>query len=173
MRKGLSLPLSPVRTRLSPPGALLWLQEPRPKRGFHLFQEHWRQGQVSWSASPFPMLWLRLFQGVLVPRLRVCWYSEGAAKAGLFSTPPPHALEMAARGFPIILFLSSLLLSSLQPVLVSGIQKTLRLSLWGMEALGTLGGQVQTLTALGPPQPTSLDSTAFWEGFAHPEGKYS
>lgn len=100
LRKGLSLPLSPVRTRLSPPGALLWLQEPRPKHGFHLFQEHWRQGQ---------------------------------------------------------------------PVLVSGIQKTLRLSLWGMEALGTLGGQVQTLTALGPPQPTNLDSTAFWEGFSHPE----
>lgn len=63
--------------------------------------------------------------------------------------------------------------SSLQPVLVSGIQKTLRGSLWGMEALGTLGGQVQTLTALGPPQPTSLDSTAFWEGFSHPESKYS
>ncbi|XP_021498079.1 lysine-specific demethylase hairless isoform X2 [Meriones unguiculatus] len=100
LRKGLSLPLSPVRTRLSPPGALLWLQEPRPKHGFHLFQEHWRQGQ---------------------------------------------------------------------PVLVSGIQKTLRVSLWGMDALGTLGGQVQTLTALGPPQPTSLDSTAFWEGFSHPE----
>ncbi|ERE86931.1 putative JmjC domain-containing histone demethylation protein 2C [Cricetulus griseus] len=100
LRKGLSLPLSPVRSRLSPPGALLWLQEPRPRHGFHLFQEHWRQGQ---------------------------------------------------------------------PVLVSGIQKTLRVSLWGMEALGTLGGQVQTLTALGPPQPTSLDSTAFWEGFSHPE----
>lgn len=58
-------------------------------------------------------------------------------------------------------------------MLVSGIQKTLRLSLWGMEALGTLGGQVQTLTALGPPQPTNLDSTAFWEGFSHPESKYS
>lgn len=102
LRKGLSLPLSPVRTQLSPPGALLWLQEPRPKHGFRLFQEHWRQGQ---------------------------------------------------------------------PVLVSGIQKTLRLSLWGMEALGTLGGQVQTLTALGPPQPTSLDSTAFWKGFSHPEAR--
>ncbi|XP_029410580.1 lysine-specific demethylase hairless isoform X1 [Nannospalax galili] len=100
LRKGLNLPLSPVRPRLSPPGALLWLQEPRPRHGFHLFQEHWRQGQ---------------------------------------------------------------------PVLVSGIQKTLRSSLWGMEALGTLGGQVRTLTALRPSQPTSLDSTAFWEGFSRPE----
>lgn len=46
LRKGLGLPLSPVRLRLPPPGPLLWLQEPRPQRGFHLFQEHWRQGQV-------------------------------------------------------------------------------------------------------------------------------
>ncbi|KAM9194206.1 lysine-specific demethylase hairless isoform 3-T3 [Dugong dugon] len=98
--KGLGLPLSPVRPRLSPPGALLWLQEPRPRRGFHLFQEHWRQGQ---------------------------------------------------------------------PVLVSGIQRTLQGNLWGMEALGALGGQVQALTPLGPPQPTSLGSTTFWEGFFQPE----
>ncbi|XP_007948999.1 lysine-specific demethylase hairless [Orycteropus afer afer] len=100
LRKGLGLPLSPVRPRLPPPGALLCLQEPRPQRGFHLFQEHWRQGQ---------------------------------------------------------------------PVLVSGIQRTLRSNLWGMEALGALGGQVQALTSLGPPQPTSLDSTTFWEGFSRPE----
>ncbi|XP_073911236.1 lysine-specific demethylase hairless isoform X3 [Castor canadensis] len=100
LRKGLSLPLSPVRPRLPSPGALLWLQEPRPQHGFHLFQEHWRLGQ---------------------------------------------------------------------PVLVSGIQRTLQGSLWGMDALGTLGGQVQVLSALGPPQPTSLDSTAFWEGFSRPE----
>lgn len=78
--------------------------------------------------------------------------------------PPPPAAP------PILV---SFFFSPLQPVLVSGIQKTLRGSLWGMEALGTLGGQVQTLTALGPPQPTSLDSTAFWEGFSHPESKYS
>ncbi|XP_062941880.1 lysine-specific demethylase hairless isoform X1 [Cynocephalus volans] len=100
LRKGLGLPLSPVRARLPLPGALLWLQEPRPRRGFHLFQEHWRQGQ---------------------------------------------------------------------PVLVSGIQRTLRGSLWGTEALGALGGQVHALTPLGPPQPTSLGSTTFWEGFSHPE----
>ncbi|XP_046303819.1 lysine-specific demethylase hairless isoform X3 [Marmota monax] len=100
LRKGLSLPLSPVRPRLQPPGALLWLQEPRPRRGFHLFQEHWRQGQ---------------------------------------------------------------------PVLVSGIQRTLRGHLWDVGALGALGGQVQTLTPRGPPKPTSLDSTAFWEGFSQPE----
>lgn len=100
LRKGLGLPLSPVRPRLPPPGALLWLQEPRPRRGFHLFQEHWRQGQ---------------------------------------------------------------------PVLVSGIQRTLQVNLWGTEALGALGGQVQALTPLGPPQPTSLGSTAFWEGFSRPE----
>uniref|UniRef100_A0A8D2ATD1 Lysine-specific demethylase n=1 Tax=Sciurus vulgaris TaxID=55149 RepID=A0A8D2ATD1_SCIVU len=100
LRKGLSLPLSPVRPRLQPPGALLWLQEPRPRRGFRLFQEHWRQGQ---------------------------------------------------------------------PVLVSGIQRTLRGNLWGMGALGALGGQVQALTPHGPPKPTSLDSTAFWEGFSQPE----
>ncbi|XP_077008827.1 lysine-specific demethylase hairless isoform X2 [Tamandua tetradactyla] len=100
LRKGLSLPLPPVRPRPPPPGALLWLQEPRPHRAFHLFQEHWRQGQ---------------------------------------------------------------------PVLVSGIQRTLRGQLWGMEALGALGGQVQALTPLRPPQPTSLDSTAFWEGFSGPE----
>uniref|UniRef100_A0A8C5NXR3 Lysine-specific demethylase n=1 Tax=Jaculus jaculus TaxID=51337 RepID=A0A8C5NXR3_JACJA len=102
LRKGLSLPLSPVRPRLPLSGALLWLQEPRPQRGFRLFQEHWRQGQ---------------------------------------------------------------------PVLVSGIQKTLQDNLWGMEALGALGGQVQTLTALGPPQLANVDSTTFWEGFSHPESK--
>ncbi|XP_047573267.1 lysine-specific demethylase hairless isoform X2 [Lutra lutra] len=100
LHKGLGLPLSPVRPRLPPPGALLWLQEPRPQRGFHLFQEHWRQGQ---------------------------------------------------------------------PVLVSGIQRTLQGNLWGTEALGALGGQVQALTPLGPPQPTSLHSTTFWEGFSRPE----
>ncbi|XP_032711759.1 lysine-specific demethylase hairless [Lontra canadensis] len=100
LHKGLGLPLSPVRPRLPPPGALLWLQEPRPQRGFRLFQEHWRQGQ---------------------------------------------------------------------PVLVSGIQRTLQGNLWGTEALGALGGQVQALTPLGPPQPTSLHSTTFWEGFSRPE----
>ncbi|KAB1256115.1 Lysine-specific demethylase hairless [Camelus dromedarius] len=100
LRKGLGLPLSPVRPRLPPPGALLWLQEPRPRRGFHLFQEHWRQGQ---------------------------------------------------------------------PVLVSGIQRTLQGHLWGTEALGALGGQVQALTPLGPPQPAGLGSTTFWEGFSRPE----
>lgn len=100
LRKGLGLPLSPVRLRLPPPGPLLWLQEPRPQRGFHLFQEHWRQGQ---------------------------------------------------------------------PVLVSGIQKTLQSHLWETEALGALGGQVHALTPLGPPQSTSLGSTAFWEGFSRPE----
>lgn len=163
-----------MRTRLSLPGALLWLQEPRPKHGFHLFQEHWRQGQVSWPASPFPMLWLHLLHRVLVPRLSVSWCS----KAVLLNPSPTGSGDvttcpsLAAMGSPIILFFS-FFLSFLQPVLVSGIQKTLRLSLWGMEALGTLGGQVQTLTALGPPQPTSLDSTAFWEGFSHPDSKYS
>ncbi|XP_057580562.1 lysine-specific demethylase hairless isoform X2 [Hippopotamus amphibius kiboko] len=100
LRKGLGLPLSPVRPRLPPPGALLWLQEPRPRQGFRLFQEHWRQGQ---------------------------------------------------------------------PVLVSGIQKTLQGHLWGKEALGALGGQVQALTPRGPPQPASLGSTTFWEGFSRPE----
>nr|XP_045372627.1 lysine-specific demethylase hairless isoform X1 [Camelus bactrianus] len=100
LRQGLGLPLSPVRPRLPPPGALLWLQEPRPRRGFHLFQEHWRQGQ---------------------------------------------------------------------PVLVSGIQRTLQGHLWGTEALGALGGQVQALTPLGPPQPAGLGSTTFWEGFSRPE----
>lgn len=56
LRKGLGLPLSPVRPRLPPPGALLWLQEPRPRRGFHLFQEHWRQGQVRLLASWLPVV---------------------------------------------------------------------------------------------------------------------
>ncbi|XP_027820155.1 lysine-specific demethylase hairless isoform X3 [Ovis aries] len=102
LRKGLGLPLSPVRPRLPPPGALLWLQEPRPQRGFHLFQEHWRQGQ---------------------------------------------------------------------PVLVSGIQRTLQGHLWGSEALGVLRGEVQALTPLGPPQPTSLGSATFWEGFSRPESR--
>ncbi|XP_062055385.1 lysine-specific demethylase hairless isoform X2 [Lepus europaeus] len=100
LRKGLSLPLSPARPRLPHPGALLWLQEPRPGRSLHLFQEHWRQGQ---------------------------------------------------------------------PVLVSGIKRTLRDSLWTREALGALGGQVQVLSPLGPPQPTSVSSTAFWDGFSRPE----
>lgn len=100
------------------------------------------------------------------------------SKAALLNPSPTGSGDvttcpsLAAMGSPTILFFS-FFLPSLQPVLVSGIQKTLRLSLWGMEALGTLGGQVQTLTALGPPQPTSLDSTAFWEGFSHPESKYS
>ncbi|XP_036884618.1 lysine-specific demethylase hairless isoform X4 [Sturnira hondurensis] len=101
LRKGLGLPLSPIRPRLPPPGALLWLQEPRPRwRGFHLFQEHWRQGQ---------------------------------------------------------------------PVLVSGIQRTLQGSLWGTEALEVLGGQVKMMPPLGPPQPTNLGSAAFWDGFSRPE----
>ncbi|XP_012663153.1 lysine-specific demethylase hairless isoform X2 [Otolemur garnettii] len=100
LRRGLGLPLPPVRPRLPSPGALLWLQEPRPRQGFYLFQEHWRQGQ---------------------------------------------------------------------PVLVSGIQRALRGSLWGAEALGALGGQVQALTPLGPPKPTSLGSKTFWEGFSQPE----
>ncbi|KAM5306672.1 lysine-specific demethylase hairless isoform 1-T1 [Glossophaga mutica] len=101
LRKGLGLPLSPIRPRLPPPGALLWLQEPRPRwRGFHLFQEHWRQGQ---------------------------------------------------------------------PVLVSGIQRTLQGSLWGTEALEVLGGQVKVLPPLGPPQPTNLGSAAFWDGFSRPD----
>lgn len=124
------------------------------------------------------MLWLRLVHGVLgtqaqsVLVLRVSWCSQAARL-----NPSPTGSgdvticpSLDAMRSPTILFF---FLSSLQPVLVSGIQKTLRLSLWGMEALGTLGGQVQTLTALGPPQPTSLDSTAFWEGFSHPESKYS
>ncbi|XP_023570425.1 lysine-specific demethylase hairless isoform X1 [Octodon degus] len=102
LRKGLGLSLSPVRPRLPPPGALLCLQEPRPRRCFHLFQEHWRQGQ---------------------------------------------------------------------PVLVSGIQRTLQGGLWGVEALRALGGQVQALSALGPPQPTGLDNVAFWEGFSRPESR--
>lgn len=105
---------------------------------------------------------------------------RGSSKGWSFLNPPPHMFSpdvttcphLAAMDFPTAL-LFFLFLSSPQPVLVSGIQKTLRLSLWGMEALGTLGGQVQTLTALGPAQPTSLDSTAFWEGFSHPESKYS
>ncbi|XP_006156507.1 lysine-specific demethylase hairless [Tupaia chinensis] len=100
LRKGLGLPLSPVQPRLPLPGSLLWLQEPRPRCGLHLFQEHWRQGQ---------------------------------------------------------------------PVLVSGIQKTLRGDLWGPEALGTLRGRVQMLPSLGAPQSASLGSTAFWEGFSRPE----
>ncbi|XP_021116891.1 lysine-specific demethylase hairless isoform X6 [Heterocephalus glaber] len=102
LRKGLGLSLSPVRPQLPPPGALLWLQEPRPRRCFHLFQEHWRQGQ---------------------------------------------------------------------PVLVSGIQRTLQGGLWGTEALGELGGQVQVLTAVGPLQPTGLGSATFWEGFSRPESR--
>ncbi|XP_039099660.1 lysine-specific demethylase hairless isoform X2 [Hyaena hyaena] len=56
-----------------------------------------------------------------------------------------------------------------QPVLVSGIQRTLQGNLWRTEALGALGGQVQALTPLGPPQPTSLRSATFWEGFSQPE----
>nr|KAF6348763.1 HR lysine demethylase and nuclear receptor corepressor [Myotis myotis] len=56
-----------------------------------------------------------------------------------------------------------------QPVLVSGIQRTLQGSLWGTEALEALGGQVQALTPLGPPQPTNLGAAAFWDGFSRPE----
>lgn len=59
----------------------------------------------------------------------------------------------------------------LQPVLVSGIQRTLRGNLWGTEALGALGGQVQALAPLGPPQPTTLSSMTFWEGFSQCESK--
>lgn len=56
-------------------------------------------------------------------------------------------------------------------MLVSGIQKRLRGSLWETEALGLLGGQVQALSPLGPPQPTNLSCAAFWEGFSRPEGE--
>lgn len=56
LRKGLGLPLSQVQPRLPHPGALLWLQEPRPQRGFRLFQEHWRQGQVRLLAAQLPAL---------------------------------------------------------------------------------------------------------------------
>lgn len=58
-----------------------------------------------------------------------------------------------------------------QPVLVSGIQRTLQGNLWETEALGLLGGQVQALSPLGPPQPTNLSSITFWEGFSRPESK--
>lgn len=57
-------------------------------------------------------------------------------------------------------------------MLVSGIQRTLQDSLWGTEALEALGGQVQALTPLGPPQPTNLGTAAFWDGFSRPESKY-
>lgn len=59
-----------------------------------------------------------------------------------------------------------------QPVLVSGIQRTLQGNLWETEALGLLGGQVQALSPLGPPQPTNLSSITFWEGFSQPESKF-
>lgn len=31
---------------------------------------------------------------------------------------------------------------------------------------------MQALHPLGPPQPISLGSAAFWEGFSRPESKY-
>lgn len=73
LRKGLGLPLSPVRPRLPPPGALLWLQEPRPRRGFHLFQEHWRQGQVRLLTAPLPALMALPTLRALIPRPRQTW----------------------------------------------------------------------------------------------------
>lgn len=79
--------------------------------------------------------------------------------------------SLAPSGTPSILPVFPFL-SPLQPVLVSGIQRTLQGHLWGSEALGALGGQVQALTPLGPPQPTSLGSATFWEGFSRPECEY-
>lgn len=74
LRKGLGLPLSPIRPRLPPPGALLWLQEPRPRwRGFHLFQEHWRQGQVRRFSFPLPALLASPTLGASIPRPRQTW----------------------------------------------------------------------------------------------------
>ncbi|XP_016277514.2 lysine-specific demethylase hairless isoform X1 [Monodelphis domestica] len=102
LRKGLGLSGPPAPRGLPSRGALLWLQEAQPRHNFHLFQEHWRQGQ---------------------------------------------------------------------PVLVSGLQRTLQSSLWGPEALGALGGKVQALSLLGPPRPTDLSSTAFWKGFSRPEAR--
>ncbi|XP_028921484.1 lysine-specific demethylase hairless [Ornithorhynchus anatinus] len=103
LRGGLGLATPPVSPGQPQRGGLLWLQEPRPQHGYHLFQEYWRQGQ---------------------------------------------------------------------PVLVSGLQRTLRGSLWGPEALGAPGapgGQVQALSPRGPPRPSGLGSTAFWDGFARLE----
>lgn len=173
LRKGLGLPLSPVRPQLPPPGALLWLQEPRPQRGFHLFQEHWRQGQVRLLASWLSVLPASLTLRALIRRPRQTWSVTQSGQQGwsprgsgvLYNVPRPGQV-----GFPSTLP-ASLCLSSLQPVLVSGIQRTLRGNLWGTEALGALGGQVQALTPLGPPQPTSLLSATFWEGFSRPESK--
>ncbi|XP_074143585.1 lysine-specific demethylase hairless isoform X1 [Sminthopsis crassicaudata] len=102
LRKGLGLSSPPTPRGLPSRGTLLWLQEPQPQQNFHLFQEHWRQGQ---------------------------------------------------------------------PVLVSGLQRTLQSSLWGPEALGSLGGKVQALSLLGPPRSTELGSTAFWKGFSRPEAR--
>lgn len=163
LRKGLGLPLSPVQPRLPPPGALLWLHEPRPRRGFHLFQEHWRQGQVRLLTSPLPALM------ALIPRSRQTWpvtqKGQQGLVSGLFWCPLQHV--PAHPFFPCLH-----LFPPRQPVLVSGIQRTLQGNLWGTEALEVLGGQVQALHPLGPPQPTSLGSAAFWEGFSRPESKY-
>ena len=84
---------------------------------------------------------------------------------------PKTCYSLVPLGTPSILPMFPFL-SPLQPVLVSGIQKTLQAHLWGSEALGVLGGQVQALTPLGPPQPTSLGSATFWEGFSRPESEY-
>lgn len=98
LRKGLSLPLSPVRPRLQPPGALLWLQEPRPRRGFHLFQEHWRQGQVrGLPCPPLPASRPRPPAGppFLGPKLSPC-------TSGLFRP------QSCRGGLPLILLTSCL-----------------------------------------------------------------
>lgn len=83
LRKGLGLPLSPVRPRLPPPGALLWLQEPRPWRGFNLFQEHWRQGQVRFLTSPLPALMASPTLRALIPRPRQIWPVTQRVRQGL------------------------------------------------------------------------------------------
>lgn len=93
LRKGLGLPLSPVRLRLPPPGPLLWLQEPRPQRGFHLFQEHWRQGQVRLFSSALP--------GPVAQADMVCPSEEKTRPVPALSWCPYNMLQSGGVGYPI------------------------------------------------------------------------
>lgn len=103
LRKGLGLPLSPVRPRLPPPGALLWLQEPRPRRGFHLFQEHWRQGQVSSPRPPSQLSQPRLPSGLwsLGPGgVLMLFYCHRGHPVHLLTSPSfPHCSLCWCQGF--------------------------------------------------------------------------
>lgn len=142
LRKGLGLPLSPVRLRLPPPGPLLWLQEPRPQRGFHLFQEHWRQGQV------------RLFSSALPGPVAQAWSVPQRKKHGLsLRCPgaPTTCSSLAVLGTPSILLVSPFLHDS--PCWCQGFRRHCKATCGRQKLLGHLEAKCTPSLPSGLPSP--------------------